>query len=382
MDLKRIATALLPRRWRVSPPSTPVFVLNTLLGMPTTFPTKPYEGGPESELYLFEYNYMDRAKALASIANLEEVRREQNLDFASKTLLLAAKGLHPLNEQLLDLGRRFRAHHVFFELWNGLKEVVALAHARPEHLYFLPVTSRLRDVGSPRVPSSPNQNVFVSLGGDDDLDVIRQVIARCPQLHFFLPTVSWAKPGSDKRFLDVQLPSANVTAVDCSAVKATQQLSFSPEYRAAYGSCDTVLIATTADKMFQLRGGVRFADALHARKHIVITENPMCQLLMAEHERTCLVAEHHPDAIAAQLTRVCTGGFQVAESLYEEIRRLTLDPSKLSWMVEAGRAPEVAGRSVFARGSDLLEVAERSLFQRGRRLLDREIREVLGSRDR
>ena len=32
-----------------------------------------------------------------------------------------------------------------------------------------------------------------------------------------------------------------------------------------------------------------FAHALYARKQIVITENPMCQLPIADHERTCLV---------------------------------------------------------------------------------------------
>lgn len=378
MDLMKILDAVLPWRWNVADPSTKVFVLNTPLGMPTTFPTEKYAGGPESELYLFEYNYMDRAKALASIASLETLRRTQNLDFSGKTLLLAAKGLHPLGDELLNLARQFRAHHVFFELWNGLKEVVELAEAHLEHLYFLPVTNRLLDVGSPRVPSTPNANVFVSLGGDDALDLIREVVARCPGLHFFIPTVSWAKPGSDKSFFDVTLPAANVTSVDCSPVKTTRQLSFSPEYRAAYAACDTVLIATTADKMFQLRGGVRFADALYARKHIVITENPMCQLLMAEHGRTCLVAEHRADAVAAQLMRIGGGDFQVVESLYEDIRQLTLDQAKLDWMVEAGRAPEVARRSVFARGDDLLDVARRSLFSRGRDLLEREVREVRG----
>jgi len=39
----------------------------------------------------------------------------------------------------------------------------------------------------------------------------------------------------------------------------------------------------------RLSGCVRFADALCARKQIVITGNPMCQLPMADHERTCLV---------------------------------------------------------------------------------------------
>lgn len=376
MNLGKIAAAFFPRRTNVPK----IFVLNTLLGMPTSFPTERYEGGPESETYLFEYNYIDRARASASVAKLDEVRREGRLDFASKTLLLAAKGLHPLGDELLRLGREFRRHHVFFELWNGLKEVAELAEARVENLYFLPVTARLTDVSAARVPPSPNENVFVSLGGDDDLDLIRRVIARCPQLHFFVPTVSWSKPGSDKCFFHVNLPAANVTSVDCSPVQETRQLSFSPGYRAAYVACDTVLIATTAEKMFQLRGGVRFADAIRARKQIVITENPMCQLLMADHERTCLVAEHDAERVAAHLMRARSGDFRIAEAIYEQIRDLTLEPSKLSWMIEAGRAPQLARRSIFARGDDLLERARRSLFQEGRTLLEREVREVSGQK--
>src|SRR5262249_18338609 len=159
--------------------------------------------------------------------------------------------------------------------------------------------------------------VFVSLGGDDDLDLIRAVIEQCPQWHFCVPNVSWGKRGSQKRYFDVQVAAANVTAVDCSAVGETQRQTFSAAYRAAYDSCDVVLIANVVDRLLQMRGGLRFADALHARKHIVITENPMCQLLMAQHEKTCLVAEHDPASVAAQLRRLCAGGFQVDEPLYE-----------------------------------------------------------------
>ena len=59
--------------------------------------------------------------------------------------------------------------------------------------------------------------------------------------------------------------------------------------------------------MFQRRGGVRLADAMFARKHIVMAENAPAQLLMAQHERTCLVAEHAAQSIVEQLQRVVGG---------------------------------------------------------------------------
>ena len=383
MQWPEIITAWL-KRWRggidhAASPEHTVFVLNSLIDMPTSYATKTYAGGSDAQLYFLDYNYINHAKTSTCLSDLASARATHQLDFSSKTLLLAAKGLHPANHELIAFMREFRAHHVFFELWNGLKEVVLLSNARLEHLYFLPVAARLGGPSNPRVAARPNRRVFVSLGGDDDLELIRDVITRCPQLQFSLPDVSWAKPGSDKHFFDVQIRAANVTAVDCSAVRHDRQPIFSAQYRAAYEACDTVLIATAADKMFQMRGGVRLADALQARKHIVMTENPLCQLVMARHEQTCLVATHDAANVAAQLTRICNEGFQVVESTYEEVRRLTAEENKLPWMLAAAADPDSARRSVFAHGPDLLAATRQSLFSRGREVLEREVQEVLRS---
>jgi hypothetical protein len=379
MNVIEIATEWLKRRAR---PHTRIFVLNHLIDMPTVYATKPFEGGSDADLYLFDYDYIDQSKSSGCLSRLAEARAENGLDFSTKTLLLAARGLHPIGDGLIALLREFREHHMFFELWNGLNEVVELAYARIENLYLFPVTNRLQQSSKRRVPSSPNRRVFVSLGGDDDLDLIRAVISQCPELHFSVPTVSWQKPGSEKRFFDVQIPAANVTAVDCSAVRHNQQLSFSAEYRSAYDACDTVLIATLPDKIFQMRGGVRVADALHAGRHIVVTENPQCQLVMAQHEKTCLVAEHAAESVAANLMRICQGAFQVDETVYEEVRRLTVKENKLHWMIEAGEQPEAARRSVFARDSDLLATIRGSLLPHGQSVLEREIQGFLGNRSK
>src|SRR6185436_14916024 len=104
---------------------------------------------------------------------------------------------------------------------------------------------------------------------------------------------------------------------------------------AAYDSCDTVLLATQREKMFQMRGGIRVADALYARKYLVMAENPMCQLLTAQHERTCLVFEHDVGQASAQLRRIADGGFQVDRDVYEEIRGLTDHEAQLRWMISA-----------------------------------------------
>lgn len=365
-------------RGRAAPEPTrgpPLFVLNPLIDMPTSHAAARHQGGRDAELYFLDYNYLQQASTAACLTRLAQVRADQDLDFSSKTLVLAAKGLHPANQQLLELVREFRQHHLFFELWNGLKEVVLLANARLEHLYFLPVAARLSRPATP-MPTRPNQRVFVSLGGDDDLDLIRRTIARCPHLQFFVPDVSWAKPQSEKEFFDVAIQADNVTAVDCAAVRRDRQLTFSAHYESAYDACDTVLIATVAEKMLQMRGGVRLADALRAHKHVVMAENPLCQLVMAQHEQTCLVATHDADSVAAHLTRICAGGFQVVESRYEAVRQLMTEENKLPWMLEATADPETARRSVFARGEDLLEVTRRSLFARGREVLEREVREV------
>ncbi|MFN8643467.1 MAG: hypothetical protein U0802_18060 [Candidatus Binatia bacterium] len=143
--------------------------------------------------------------------------------------------------------------------------------------------------------------------------------------------------------------------VDCSAVRRERRLTFSPAYRAAYDACDTVLITNAPDRLYQMRGGLRVADALHAGKRIVITENPMCQLLMAQHERTALVAEHDPQRVADRLRQSCGGGFEVDEPTYEAMRRLTLDEPKLRWMLDAAADPTAARHSVFARDQARIE---------------------------
>ncbi len=303
-----------------------VFVLNKAIGMPVSCPTESVEAGADAELYLLDYNYLDSRKTSACLEALAQLAAAQHLDFSRKTLLLSIKGLHPGGAQLIELARQFRTHHVFFELWNGLREVAEICEAGIDNLYFLPVSSRVRQHSSAPLPAPPNGRVFVSLGGDDDLDLIRQVIALCPQLHFCVPDISWTKSGSEKAVFDVDMQAANVTPVDCSTIephgtysialrpRRNEDLTLSERYLAAYASCDVVLIATRADKMFHMRGGVRMADALYTRKHIVVTESPLLQLMMAQHEKTCLVAEHDAQAVAGYLTRICEGGFHADES--------------------------------------------------------------------
>jgi hypothetical protein len=327
-----------------------IFVLNKLIDAPTSYPTKRYEGGPEEDLYLLDYNYADQRGSCVS--TLEGVCAARHLDFSRKTLLLAAGGLHPEGAALIRLVRKFRTHHVFFELWNGLHELRDLYDAGIENLYFFPVTTNLRQCSVTHVPSTPKPRVFVSLGGDDDVDLIQEVITRCPHLLFCVPDVRWVKGISTgrtwKRYLDVGMSGTNVTMVDCSVVRQAQEMFFSTAYRSAYDSCDVVLIATLPDKMLLMRGGVRLADALYARKHIVLTENQMLQVLMAQHEKTCLVAAHDPDSIAAHLTRICAGRFRVVDGTYEGLRRLTVEEGKLSWMIHAAEDPAAAHASIFA----------------------------------
>jgi hypothetical protein len=215
--------------------------------------------------------------------------------------------------------------------------------------------------------------VFVSLGGDDDLDLIRKVIARCPDLQFSVPSVAWDKAESKKLIFGFEIRAENVTPVDCSPTRKKGMPVASWRYGRAFDACDTVLIATRADKMFQLRGGLRLADALHARKRIVIAENPMAQLSMARHEKTCLVAQHDAEAIAACLKRTCAGSAPVDETTYEEIRKLTEDDAKLAFMMSAAVDPEAARRSPFAQGRNVLEAARRTLLDRGRALLEKEV---------
>ena len=384
MGLREKASAWLRRRApAVEPAPGPrhdVFLLNAALNIPTTIAARSCAGDAGAPAYLLDYNYIDRQRALDGFAALPRLVDERRLPLADRTLLLAIKGLHPVGDQLLAFARRFAHHHVFFEVWNGIRELVHLAEAGLEHLYVLPVAQRLQLVGGKRVAAQPNRRVFVSLGGDDDLELIAAAIAACPDLHFCVPTVSWGKPGSDKRFSAVSLPGANVSPVDCDAVHRDQQLAFTPAYRAAYESCDTVLIATRREKMFQMRGGVRMADALWARKRIVVTENVPCQLLMAQPERTCLVAAHDAGDVAAQLARITTEQFQVDAPLFEAVRALTDEPAKLEFMVAAAADPATARRSPFSRVDDPIGAARRVLLPAGQALLDRAIQEEANDR--
>ncbi len=351
---------------------TRLWDLNVLAGIPSSYAAPRPGGGPSADLCLLDHSYLDRARTLAGIAELLSAYRSERVDFSNKTLLLAAMGLHPIRDDLFALLGAFREHHVFFGLWNGLREIVQLADAPIANLYYLPVATRLKRVRTRRVPARPNARVFVSLGGDDDLDLVRTVVAANPQLQFFVPSVAWEKPGSEKRYFDVAIPGANVTTVDCSIVQRDLQPVFSPAYAAAFDACDVVLIATRMDKMMQMRGGVRVADALYARKYLVMTESPMCQLLMAQHERTCLVFEHDSREASEHLRRIARGGFQVDRNVYEEIRTLTEHEAQLRWMISAALRPDAARASALARPAPL-ESARRSLFARGRALLEREV---------
>jgi len=345
--------------------------LNALAGVPRSHPALRLSGGASADVCLLEYNYIDRERSVAGVARLLDLDRTGQVDWSTKTLLLAAKGLHPVGDELVALLGRFREHHVFFGLWNGLREIVELANAPVRNLYYFPVATKLKRVRASAVPVRANGRVFVSLGGDDDLELIGAVVAANPDLEFRVPGVAWAK-GSGKRYVDVRLPHRNATPVDCSVVQESGHPVFSPAYVAAYDACDTVLIATSADKMFQMRGGVRIADALYARKHVVMAENAMCQLLMAQHERTCLVFEHDAAHATEHLRRIHAGRFAVDRELYEEIRGLVLEDAQLRCMLRAAAEPDAVRRSVIAC-PDPLPHARGMLFARGRALLEREV---------
>src|SRR5262245_25356186 len=106
--------------------------------MAASFDTKPHAGTADCPLYLLDFNYADRRKTASCFTEIAQARARYGLDFSTKTLVLAAKGLHPSGPELFALVREFRAHHVFFELWNGLREVVELANAKVENVYYLP----------------------------------------------------------------------------------------------------------------------------------------------------------------------------------------------------------------------------------------------------
>jgi hypothetical protein len=106
-----------------------------------------------------------------------------------------------------------------------------------------------------------------------------------------------------------------------------------------------------------MRGGIRVADAIRSRKRLVLTHNPMCELLMAADGRTCLVADSSVASVSEALDRTIDGRFRVDAALYEAIRSLTTDEAKLMWMMNARRDPSAARRSPFWR--DPAALAER-----------------------
>ncbi len=331
-------------RARLDPLAFPdVALLNRFVGVPTPHARYRFARGLDAPVYFLDFNYRDRARAAACLDELARVRRAHGLRFADKTLLLSARGLDPHGAALLDLAHEFAHHHVFFELWNNTVEIDDLHRARLQALYFVPVTAAL-DLGpAAAMPARPNRRVFVSLGTDDDLELVRAVIRARPDVHFCVPSVSWQKPSEGRRDFEVRIQAPNVTRVRCRPSR------FSLHYLRAYASCDTVLVATSAAKVQQMRGGIRIADAIAAGKRLVATRSPMCELLMAQHERTCLVTGHDAGGVSTALDRMLDGSFQVDAPLFEAIRALTRDRDKLSWMMATRTDPARARRSPFWR---------------------------------
>lgn len=339
-------------RARLDPLAFPdVALLNRFVGVPTPHARYRFARGLDAPVYFLDFNYRDRARAAACLDELARVRRAHGLRFADKTLLLSARGLDPHGAALLNLAHEFAHHHVFFELWNNTVEIDDLHRARLQALYFVPVTAAL-DLGpAAAMPARPNRRVFVSLGTDDDLELVRAVIRARPDVHFCVPSVSWQKPSEGRRDFEVRIQAPNVTRVRCRPSR------FSLHYLRAYASCNTVLVATSAAKVQQMRGGIRIADAIAAGKRLVATRSPMCELLMAQHERTCLVTGHDAGGVSTALDRMLDGSFQVDAPLFEAIRALTRDRDKLSWMMATRTDPARARRSPFWRDeADLMAI--------------------------
>ena len=325
-----------------------VALLGDVAGLPSRFTGHRFADRRDASVYLLDYNYVDRAASNACIDRLEAALREGDLLTDGKTLLLAACGLDPHGARLITFAREFAHNYVFFEGWNRVGELAALSGGRPGDLYVVPVSARL-DLGAEvAMPPAPNRRVFVSLGGDDDLDLVRAVVRRRPDLRFLIPDLAWDKTGTGRREFGVRVDAPNVEPVACRTTH------FSLAYQRAYVSADTVLVVTRSDRRDKMRGGLRVADAIRSRKRLVMTPNPMCEALMAQHERTCLVATHDADAVSEALDRTLKGGFEVDGPLFEAIRALTSDDGKVAWMTGVARDPAAARTSPFWRDSGTL----------------------------
>ena len=338
----RGAAAVTPRRF------PRVALLNAAIGLPSRYKARHFAPGLDVDTYFLDFCYLKGRRPDAVLDDIDGFRRIRGLRFEDKTLLLAAGGLDPHGPALLRLAKQFGRHRVFFELWNGPGEVADLVRERPDELFFLPVSAHLNIGPKARPLTAPaNRNVFVSLGGDDDLDLIREVVRARRDLRFYVPNLSWTKEESARREIHTPIAEPSVTSVWCHPAPGREPLVWS--YRVAYAACDTVLLITRSAKLRQMRGGIRVADAIRNRKRLILTHNPMCELLMAAHERTCLVAESSVASVSEALDRTVDGRFRVDEVLFEAIRALTTDEAKLDWMMKVGGDPSAARHSPFWR---------------------------------
>ncbi|MGH7435281.1 MAG: hypothetical protein ACRENE_06375 [Polyangiaceae bacterium] len=336
----------MPRRFR------DVALLNAAVGIPSRYEPARFARRLDVATYFLDFYYVMGQRPDAVLGDIDRIRRTRELRFEDKTLLLAAGGLDPHGPALLRLAKQFGRHRVFFELWNGPGEIVELAREKPDELYFFPVSAHLNMGWTAKPVTAPaNRNVFVSLGGDDDLDLIREVIRKRRDLRFYVPDRSWKKEASVRREFPVHMDEPNATPVWCLPATGSDGRSDSLTwaYRRAYAWCDTVLVITRSAKLRQMRGGIRVADAIRSRKRLVLTHNPMCELLMADHERTCLVAESSVTSVSDALDRILDGRFRIDEVLFEAMRALMTDGAKLGWMMSAGRHASAARRSPFWR---------------------------------
>jgi hypothetical protein len=112
-------------------------------------------------------------------------------------------------------------------------EVHELAAARFQNLYVLPVSAALVPHAEPEaMPPRPNRHVFVSLGGDDELDLLSQIVRRRPDLHFFVPDQSWRKSDTATREPST-CTSPGRTSPPCPATRGVSRTSRRPTGRPA-----------------------------------------------------------------------------------------------------------------------------------------------------